>query len=338
MRTVAAFMVPVAAVTVTAGCGDGDDGADDATSAPTTAGTVAPPGAEPEDEPELPVTVTGADGVETTVTDTSRIIPVNGDITEVVFALGLGDSVVATDVSATYPPEADALPEIGYQRSLLTEQVLDSEPTVIIGNTDAGPDEVIDQLRNVGIPVVILDYPHDLDGPASKIRQVAAALGVPARGEGLAREVDDEIAAAADRARDQVDAAGGSPPRVAFLYLRGETVQQIGGRGSGVDALLEAAGAVDIGVEMGMDDFEPLGAEALHDAAPEVLVVTTTGLDSVGGLDAVVEHNAIVETPAGRNRRVIAMDDQLLLGLGPRTGEALEQLVDQLYPSSTADD
>lgn len=328
-------MVAVAVMATAVGCGDDGNSDGEAAAGSTTVGTIAPPGAEPEEAPELPVTVTGADGVETTVTDASRIIPVNGDIAEVVFALGLGDSVVATDLSATYPPEADALPEIGYQRALLTEQVFDHNPTVIIGNTDAGPPDVLDQLRDLGVPVVILDYPHDLTGPASKIRQVAEALGVPARGEKLAGEVNDAIADATEQAEDRAEAVGGSPPRAAFLYLRGDSVQQVGGRGSGVDALLEAAGAVDIGVEMGFDDFEPLGAEALMNAAPDVLVVTTTGLQSVGGVDALAEHNAIVETPAGRDRRIIALDDQLLLGLGPRTGEALAQLVDELYPTTT---
>jgi iron complex transport system substrate-binding protein len=327
-------------VGVATGCGGGDDdpaasgtdpAAGEAASA-TTGGTVAAEGAEPEAAPVLPVTVTGADGVEVTVDDTSRIIPVNGDIAEVVFALGLGDDVVATDLSATYPPEADALPEIGYQRTLLAEQILGLEPTVVVANTDAGPPEVLDQLRDADVAVVVVDYPHDLTGPAAKIRLVAQALGVPARGEALAREVDATIAAATDQAAERVEAAGGEPLRAAFLYLRGTNVQQVGGRGSGVDALLEAAGVVDVGVELGVDEFQPLTDESLLEAAPDVLVVTTTGLESVGGVDGLVEVPAVAGTPAGRDRRVIALDDQLLLGLGPRAGDALQELVDQLHP------
>jgi iron complex transport system substrate-binding protein len=302
----------------------------------TTVGTVAPPGAPPEAAPELPVTVNGADGEEVTVDDASRIVPANGDIAEVVFALGLGDSVVATDVSATYPPEADALPEIGYQRTLLAEQMLGLDPSVVVANPDAGPPEVLDQLRAAGVPVVVLDYPHDLGGPAAKIRLVAAALGVPARGEELARSVTAAIEEASSSASALVSAAG-DRPRAVFLYLRGSNVQQVGGRGSGVDALLDAAGAVDVGVELGVDEFQPLTDEALVEAAPEVLVVTTSGLESVGGVDGLVALPAIAGTPAGRDRRVVAVDDQLLLGLGPRTGEALELLVAELHPGAPDD-
>jgi iron complex transport system substrate-binding protein len=91
---------------------------------------------------------------------------------------------------------------------------------------------------------------------------------------------------------------------------------------------------VDVGVELGIDEFQPLTDEALLAAAPDVLVVTTTGLESVGGVDGLVAVPAVAGTPAGRDRRVIALDDQLLLGLGPRAGDALEQLVDQLHPEN----
>lgn len=329
----------LALLVLAAGCGGGDDPRTrgDATEQTTTVPSVAPAGAPPEEAPQLPVTVDDADGNEVTVRDASRIVVVNGDIAEVVFALGLGDNVVGTDVSATYPEEADALPEVGYQRTLLSEEILHLEPTVVIGNTDAGPASVLDQLRRTSVPVVILDYSHDLAGPAAKIRLVAQALGVPARGEALAREVEAGIQAATEEAERRAEAAGGEPPRVAFLYLRGGNLQQLGGRGSRVDALLEAAGAVDVGVELGIDEFQPVNGEALVRAAPDVLVVTTTGLESVGGVDGLVEMSAIAGTPAGQERRVIALDDQLLLGLGPRTPEALDRLVDELHPPDTGE-
>jgi len=334
--------VCLAVAVVAAACGDdaGSDAADADADAADVAdaapegppSTVAPAGAEPEARPVLPVTVGGADGESVTVSDASRIIPVNGDIAEVVFALGLGDAVVATDISATYPPEADALPEVGYQRTLLAEQILSHEPTVVLANADAGPPEVLDQIRSADIPVVVLDYPPDLTGPATKIRLVAQALGVPARGEALAREVDATLQAATDDAHTRIEADGGRRPRAVFLYLRGETVQQVGGEGSGVDALLAAAGAVDVGLEMGIDEFAPLTEEALIEAAPDVIVVTTSGLASVGGEEGLLAVPAVARTPAAREGRVAAFDDQLLLGLGPRAGDALEQLVDDLHP------
>jgi iron complex transport system substrate-binding protein len=123
----------------------------------------------------------------------------------------------------------------------------------------------------------------------------------------------------------------GDELRVAFLYLRGEDVQQIAGAGSGISALITDAGAVDIGTELEVDEFAPLGAEALIEAQPDVIIVTTSGLESVGGVDGLVELPAVAGTPAGRDRRILAYEDQLVLGLGPRTGEFLHQLIDDLH-------
>lgn len=279
--------------------------------------------------PGLPVTVFDATGTEVTVTSTERIIPANGDLAEVVFALGLGDQVVARDVSATFPPEVERLPSVGYQRTLPLEPIAAFEPTVVLANITAGPPETISGLRRLGYPVVVLDEVDDLDGPSAKLRAVGAVLGVPADGAALARTVADEISAATSLAR-----ATGEAPRVAALYLRGESVQLVFGPGSGISVLLEAAGALDIGAELGVNDTQPINLEALLAAQPDVLVVTDSGLASVGGVDGLLGlgGGALGRTPAGQARRVLAYDDQLLLGFGPRTGDALGQLVADLHP------
>ena len=66
----------------------------------------------------------GSDGVEADISDTSRIVSLNGDITETIFALGAGDRVVARDLTTTYPPEAEALPDVGLYRTLTAEPVM----------------------------------------------------------------------------------------------------------------------------------------------------------------------------------------------------------------------
>ncbi len=308
----------------------GDDAGSDPT--PTTAAAVNTPAASAarETSPVMPVAFQDKDGKTVTVKDVSRIIPLNGDIAEVVWALGLGEKVVGVDTSATYPPEAKALPSIGYQRTLSAEGIISLNPTVIIGNEGAGPPEVIEQIRAVGIPVVIIKSTTTLDGVGTKIRTVAKALGVPNRGEEVAKatqqEIDDALALAA-KAKTQ--------PSVAFLYLRGSTVQHIMGSGSGADALITAAKGVDVGATSGIQGSKPITPEALVAAQPEILLVLTAGLQSVGGVDGLVAIPGMAQTPAGQNKRVIDMDDQYLLGMGPRAGKALMDLVKFLHPELT---
>ncbi|MGH9272566.1 MAG: heme/hemin ABC transporter substrate-binding protein [Ilumatobacteraceae bacterium] len=257
-----------------------------------------------------------------------RIVPVNGDLAEVVYALGLGEQVVATDISATYPPEADETPKIGYQRTLVAETILSFEPTVVLADDLAGPAEVLDQLRDAGVRVVQIEEQTSLDAPAAKIRAVAEALGVPDRGEELVSELEADLVAAEAQVAE-VDQDG--RPRVLALYLRGSAVQQVFGDGSGIDAVIEAAGGTDLGTEMGVVDNAQLSIESIIAAQPEVLLVTTSGLESVGGVDGLLSIPGIDRTPAARDRRVVAFEDQDLYGLGPRTGQLVGELAGAIH-------
>ena len=269
--------------------------------------------------PVLPVTVVDHVGNEVTIAAVERIIPLDGTVTEVVFALGLGDNVVATDLSATYPPEADALPEIGYQRSLTAESIARFAPTVLLATEIAGPEGALDDLRRLGYPLVIVPNKSSPEGPADKIRAVAAALGVAERGEVLAAELETAIAANRVYAADD-------PPIVISLYLRGESTQFVLGEASATHWLVEAAGGIDAADLLGIGDGAPVNAEAILAVEPEIILVPTAGLDSVGGIEGLMGVGGLGQTPAGQNLAVISFDDQLLLGNGPRTGALLAEL------------
>lgn len=300
------------------------------TPAPTTApSTTVPSTTVPDDAPRLPVTLVDGTGTEVTVESIDRIIPVDGDLAEVVFALGLGDRVVATDLSATYPPEVDGVPDIGYQRALGAEPIAAFEPTVVLATDLAQPIETLHQLRDLGIPVVVINREFTLDGPARKVMAVAEALGVPDRGLTLTATMEAELDAALERSTAVTDR-----PRTLVLYLRGEQTQLIFGAGTGVDVILPAVGATDVAAELGIEGTRQLTAEAVLRAAPEVLVVTTTGLASVGGLDGFLAIPGIARTPAGESGRVLVYEDQFLLGLGPRFGQLVARLAADLHPDA----
>lgn len=277
--------------------------------------------------PTLPATVTDINGDSVTVTDVSRIIPLNGDIAEIVYDLGFRANVVGLDVSATYPEGwMESVPSIGYQRTLSAEGILSLEPTLVIGNADAGPPEIIDQVKAAGVPVVIIDAGDPtIDQPVAKILAVAAALGVPEAGAALAEKTQAEIDSATALA-----ATATSAPRVLFLYVRGADVTMIGGAGTGADVMIEAAGGINAGSDL--QGFVPMTPEALAAAAPDVFVLLTAGLESVGGIDGLLELPGIAQTPAGENRAVLDYDDLYFLGLTPRTGEALTDLIYGIHP------
>lgn len=305
-----------------------------ATPVPTPAPTTTPePTATPTPEPVaqgpvLPATIVDATGNEVVVEDISRIVVLNGDITEVVFALGLGDNVVGVDTSATYPTEALALPKIGYQRSLSAEGILSMAPSVVIGNTLAGPPEVIEQVRSTGTSVVIVEPAISLAGAAAKIRNVAQALGVSDEGEEKAAGLEMEIAEVKAAAADAQD-----KPTAVFLYMRGLDSLFLAGQFDLSHELFEASGAIGGGGVLGVTErFIPLTAEALAAADPDCIVVFTSGLETVGGRDGLLKVPGVAQTAAGQEGCILDFDGQYIAGGGPRTGSALKELLAAFHP------
>ncbi|MFE0223233.1 hemin ABC transporter substrate-binding protein [Streptomyces albidoflavus] len=283
----------------------------------------------PAPEPKLPAKVASADGHTVTVEDTSRVVPLTGSLNEIVFTLGLGEQVVARDITATFEQASD-LPVVTRAHDVSAESVLSLKPTVVLADTTTGPAEAISQIRDAGIPLVVLDPPKELDDIGPRIEAVAGALGVAEAGKALVERTEQRI----DKVRADVpDLPAADRPRVAFLYLRGSaSVYLLGGRESGAGSLLEAAGALDAGKESGLrKDFTAITSEALAKAAPDAILVMAKGLKSVDGVDGLVKIPGVAETPAGMDRRVVSIDDGVLLNYGPRTDQVLADLVDQLY-------
>ncbi|GHE29134.1 heme/hemin ABC transporter substrate-binding protein [Streptomyces cellulosae] len=313
-------------LTMTACGGSSDAASPTATAASAeTADRVEPLAGTPE--PKLPVTVRSADGREVTVERAERVVPLSGSLSEIVFTLGLGERVVARDVTATFEQAAD-LPVVTRGHDVSAESVLSLRPDLVIAESGTGPDEAMDQIRAAGVPVLVVGAATGLDDVGPRIAAVAEALGVPSAGEELTRRTEERVAAVAESVP-----AGKEKPRVAFLYLRGSaSVYLIGGKGSGATSLIEAAGAVDAGAESGLEkDFTTITSEALAEAAPDALLVMSKGLESVGGVDGLVKIPGIAQTPAGMDRRIVSVEDGVLLNYGPRTDQVLASVVEQLY-------
>ena len=288
----------------------------------------------------LPTTVTDSQGTTVTVTDTSRILTLDiyGSLSRIVFELGLGDRVVARDVSTGFP-EAAHLPVVTENgHDLNAEAILDAAPTVILTDTSLGPWDTILQMRDAGIPVVVVDSHRSLENVGELIAQVGAALGVPERAAALAARsttaVDAKIA--------QIAAVAPSDParklRMMFLYVRGQSgVYYLFGEESGADSLIEALGGVDVAGEIGWKGMRPVTDEALVDANPDLLIMMTKGLESVGGVDGLVEHlPAVAQTDAGRHRRIVDMSDTTVLSFGPAAADVLDALAVAVYAPEAA--
>lgn len=290
---------------------------------------------EDDPTPQLPVTVTDAQGTKVTVEDTSRILALDvyGTLSQTVFELGLGERIVGRDVSSAYREIEDRPLVTQNGHELNAEAILGLDPTVLITDTSLGPWDVVLQVRDAGIPVVVVDAERSLANLAELTEQVATALGVPEQGKQLGQRIVQE----ADAVEAQIakvapqDVTG--QMRMIFLYVRGQAnVYYMFGRGSGADALITAVGGYDVSSEIGWNGMKPVNDEGLIKAQPDVVVMMSKGLDSVGGVEGLLDQfPALAQTPAGENRRVIAMDDAQILSYGPRTADVLNALAVALY-------
>lgn len=290
---------------------------------------------EDDPAPALPVTVTDAQGTRVRVTDVSRILALDiyGTLSQTVFELGLGERIVGRDVSSAYDEIEDRPLVTQNGHELNAEAILELDPTVVVTDTSLGPWDVLLQVRDAGIPVVVVDSERNLDNLAPLTQQVANALGVPAQSEALGRRIVREATAVRAEIAKVAPADVTGKLRMIFLYVRGQAnVYYMFGRGSGADALITAAGGYDVSSEIGWDGMKPVNDEGLIKAQPDAILMMDKGLESVGGIDGLLDQfPALAQTPAGENRRVIAMDDAQVLSFGPRTADVLNALAVALY-------
>lgn len=290
--------------------------------------------------PNLPITLTDAEGRTVTVTDVSRILPIDisGTIAATVFALGLGENVVGRDTSTEFPG-TENLPVVTKSgHTLNAEAILQLAPTIVLTDTTIGTKEVRQQLRDAGITVVVITSDRRLDTATGLVDEIATALGVPTRGDALGERITNELGAVA-REVSAVAPVENERPRMLFLYVRGNAnVYYIFGRDSGADSLIDAVGGIDVASDIGWEGMKPMTAEALVAAQPDVIVMMTAGLESMGGVDGLLDKlPAIAQTPAGAHRRVIDMDDSAILSFGPRSADIVRALAAAVYSPGTGE-
>lgn len=260
-------------------------------------------------------TITDTTGLEVTVDNPQKIITLAGNVTETVFALGLGEQVAGVDSSSLYPVEATEKPQVGYHRRINAEGLLGLSPDLIIATDAAGPPEVVEQIRKSGIPMVVLSSESTLEGAQNRIEQISKLLDKEKEGHLLVWEMQDKI---------KLVTKPKTPPKVLFIYARGGGTQNVAGLETSANEMIELAGGVNAVTEY--TGYKPMNAEAILAAQPDYVLFTARGLESVGGAEEMKKLPGLSETPAAKNDNIISIDDLLLLGFGPRTAEGVLQL------------
>ncbi|MEM1075014.1 MAG: ABC transporter substrate-binding protein [Pseudomonadota bacterium] len=251
-----------------------------------------------------------------------RVLSLGGSVTEIIYALGEGQRVIARDSTSSFPPEVEDLPDVGYLRALSPEGVLSVEPDLVIAEEDAGPPEAIAVLESARVAYVAVPDGYDRAAVSAKINAVAKALNVPEKGAELAEQVDRALADAAETA------ASSEKKRVMFiLSMQGGRILA-SGVGTAADGIIRLAGGEN--AVTGYDGYKPLTDEAALAARPDVILMMDRGGDHATDNSSLFSHPGLSVTPAATNDAVVRIDGLLLLGFGPRTPDAVRQLSEAL--------
>lgn len=252
-----------------------------------------------------------------------RIVSLGPDVSEIAFALGAGDRIVAVDRSSRYPESAAQKPNVGYRRVLSPEGIIALAPDLILAAEDIGPPEAVDILRGLAVPMVFVPEGDSEAGIVRKIEVIAATLGEAEKGRILAESVAADFRAAA--------AKGASIPeaqRRKVVFFHGLARLTGAGADTAADAIIRYAGGINPLAEY--KGYKQVSEEKLLEVGPEVVLMMP---DAVGGPkpEDVFALPALATTPAGRDKALVVLEGPYMLGFGPRTAKAIRDLATALY-------
>ncbi len=255
---------------------------------------------------------------QSSATSRIRIVALANGAAEIISSLGFQSALVGRDIAST-EGALQEIPIVTSGHQVLPEKVISLNPDLILVDASTGPPNALEAIKSAGIRIVKIPESWRVQDISTKVSAIAAAMNQESQAVELNMKMSNSYKGS------KIDSS--KKPRVAFLYLRGtNSIYLMGGPGSGADSLLQTIGAIDVGAATLKSAFNPLTAESLARANPDILLVMSKGLESVGGVKGLLSLPGVAQTNAGKNARVIAVDDSLLLSFGPRTPSLLEQL------------
>ena len=263
-------------------------------------------------------------GIKTKLLSSPRIVALANGSMEVLFALGLEKYVVGRDVASSFRG-VQRIPVVTNGHSISPEKLLKLKPTLLLINKNSGPAKALALIRNSGVKISVIPDAFSVGDMKAKYQAILEAVNLSPN--------SNEARSLISGIPNETSITTNPAIKVAFLYLRGaSSIYLMGGKGSGADNLITAAGGIDVGKELGYPAFSPITSEAVIRSNPSIFLVMIKGLDSVGGSQGLQRLPGISQTKAGRFGNIVAVDDSLLLSFGPRTSLLVQNLT-QVFAS-----
>lgn len=257
----------------------------------------------------------------------ARIVSLVPALTEMVFAVGAGDRVVAVSSYDQYPLEVKALPRVGALLDPDVERIISLRPDLVL--LYGSQTDLMAQLKRASIGYY--EYRHgDLSAVTATIRALGARTGRAAAADSLAASIEQRLAELRRRT------AGQPKPRTLLVFGRERgslrNIYASGGRGFLHD-ILDAAGGTNVFASMRTESVQA-SSEQILTRAPDVIVEvrSTETVTAAEQQEAVTSWSVLGSLPAVRHHRVIVLGGQGLVVPGPRIADSAEALARALHP------
>ncbi len=299
--------------------------------APSTAPPTASASAAPSPTPAaFPVTVTDDEGTAVDIAaEPETIVSLTPANTEILFSLGAGERVVATDDGSDFPEAAVALPDVATFSSVDVEKVVALEPDLVLaGGLGFTPADAITRLRDLDVPVVVL-YAPSVEGVYHDIELIGSATGTSDSAATLSADMKAEIESISSAVSSQ------SPkPRVLYEVGYDATTGAIYAPAddSFVAEMVTMAGADTI--TTGDPNTYEISLEKLIERDPELIVLGTNPFYSPTP-ESVAERPGWDALTAVRNGDVRPVRDIEITRPGPRLPLGLRNLTTAIWPDVT---
>lgn len=245
-----------------------------------------------------------------------RIVSLSPSATEILFAIGAGDQVVATDEFSTYPAEAPTTDLSGFDPNV--EAILGYEPDLVVIANDI--DDLKASLEALDVPVLVNAAPADIESGYAGLADLALATGHVDEGAAVVEQMRADVAAALEKA-----------PRGAGLRVYHELDETLYAASSAsfIGSVYTELGAVNIADEADTEQtgYPQLTEEAVVDANPQLVVISDAAIYTV---DDVAARPGWAEVDAVRTGSIVAVDADISSRWGPRLPELIDTLAEAM--------
>lgn len=248
-----------------------------------------------------------------------RIISLSGAITEVLDGLGVGKQIVAVDLTSDYPAYVSQLPKVSKNRSVTIEAVSSFRPDLVLALKGELSADIQAQLKKLKIPFVLVTQEFSSTGLQGFIKTIAKAVDQEQKGIALASKLSQDLSNLAKKTKH-------SSQKILFIYARGAGHMSVAGQSTSIDAVIKEAGFQN--AMKGFTGFKTYNTEALVAANPDVILLFSFGISSLGGSEGIQKMPGVKLTNAGKNQKIVAMDATLLNNYSLRLPEAIAKLQD----------